>query len=100
MRQLQIAGAQIDHFLDARARIEHGRQQNIVPPTSLTRSLDPGKNRFNLVLFEILDSALLAVFERHSQNALRPLELIRMARPDITEEGVNGGEPVGSQSRP
>jgi hypothetical protein len=77
-RQLKITGPQIDYLLNAGARIEHGGQQDIVPPAGLIRPVDPGKNRLDLCPFEIFDRTLTAAFEGHAQNALRPLELVGM----------------------
>jgi hypothetical protein len=90
--QLKIAGAQVEHLLDAGSGVEHGHQQSIVPAPIPTRSVDSRKDGFDLGILKVFNDALSGAFEWHCKNALSTLDLVEMPGSDIAQKGVYGGE--------
>ncbi len=71
--QLKVSNPQIDDFLDAPARVEHNRQESVVPNALRCRSVDRFQNRIDLFVFQVVDCPVRGALEWNCDRPLRKI---------------------------
>jgi hypothetical protein len=69
--ETHVAAAQIEHFLDPGACVEHQREERVVTAAARGHPIDAVQKRFDFAALQILDRCLLrAVLEWQADDAL------------------------------
>jgi len=91
-RQPKISGREIEHLLNARARIVEERQQDIVSLPGGAVTIDLAQEVCQLVLAEIPEHGLGCFLHRDREHALTQTRERRFGVDHITKEAVYSGQ--------
>jgi hypothetical protein len=90
--ELEVAWADVENFLDARASVEQREEEGAIAATIQRRAVGRVEEGSDFVRFEILNETVASPFEGHGENALAKLDVFGMAHGGVACECVNGGE--------
>src|SRR5580700_3130070 len=88
--QLEITHAQIRDLLDAAASVEHRCQQSIVAASLDSGPVDGLENRFDLVIFQVVDGSLSGALEGNAEDTLGQFEMLWITRGHKMKKRMNG----------